>query len=303
MRLGLRRPGAGSRGSRPPKPPPRPVSVHQYRRRRLAAALLALFLVVGVGLTGRVLLYDLGLADVAQVTVTGAATIPVRQVMEAAAVTPGGPLAAVDLAAVAGRVARLPAVESTRVRRAWPHTVAVDITERVPVAVTRDVHGPALVDRTGVVYPGEAVPGLPTLSVPWAGTDDPATLAAVAVLAALPEPVRAEVRTVTVPSREGLPGAPPVTPQVTLGLTGDREVRWGAAERAADKVAVLVPLLGQAGRRYDVSSPELPTIRPCSTQSAAAAPVRAAPVRRVRPGRRSHDRDRVSPVGRATGGL
>jgi cell division protein FtsQ len=253
------------RARRKPQPPPRRVSVVQYRRRRLAAALIALVLVVGLGLTGRILLYDLKLADVEQVRVTGTAGVAVKDVLDAAAVPSGAPLASVDLGAVAARVARLPAVESTRVGRNWPHTVSVEITERVPVAVTRDEQGPALVDRSGVVYPGGSVPGLPTLTVPRVGTDDPATMAAVAVLAALPAQVRAQVLTVEVPApREGTPpdAAGQLTPQVTLGLTDDREIRWGAAERAADKAAVLLPLLAQTGRRYDVSSPELPTIRP-----------------------------------------
>ena len=58
------------------------------------------------------------------------------------------------------------------------------------------------------------------------------------------------------------PPAPPGAPQVTLGLTDDREVRWGGPERGEEKAGVLLPLLGQTGHRYDVSSPELPTIRP-----------------------------------------
>ncbi len=253
------------RTRRRPAAPPRRATVVQYRRRRLAAALIALVLVVGLGLTGRILLYDLQLADVEQVQVTGTATVAVKDVLDAAAVTPGAPLASVDLGAVAGRVARLPAVESARVGRSWPNTVAVDITERVPVAITRNEQGAALVDRSGVVYPGGSRPGLPTLTVPRVGTDDPATMAAVAVLAALPAQVRTQVLTVEVPApRDGTPpdAAGQLSPQVTLELTEDREIRWGAAERAADKAAVLLPLLAQTGRRYDVSSPELPTIRP-----------------------------------------
>jgi cell division protein FtsQ len=252
------------RSRRPPQAPARRMSPrYYYRRRRLAAALVALVLVVGLGLTGRILLFDLHLADVDEVRVTGTSVVAVPDVLKAAAVTPGIPLASVDLSAVAGRVARLPAVESARVGRSWPHAVAVDITERVPVADTRDEQGPALVDRSGVVYPGAPVPGLPTLTAPRVGTDDPATLAAVAVLAAVPAPVRDQVLTVDVTVEPAAPdGTPPGAPQVTLGLTEDREIRWGTADRPADKAAVLGPLLGQTGRRYDVSSPELPTIRP-----------------------------------------
>jgi cell division protein FtsQ len=85
---------------------------------------------------------------------------------------------------------------------------------------------------------------------------DPATVAAVTVLAALPDPVRAQVQFAR--ATVAAPGAPG---QVTLGLTEDREVRWGAPDRTAEKGAVLVALLTQTGRVYDVSSPDLPTVR------------------------------------------
>ena len=52
-------------------------------------------------------------------------------------------------------------------------------------------------------------PGLPTLTVPAAGTDDPATLAAVAVLDALPEPVRGQVLTVEVGAADAAGRPPP----------------------------------------------------------------------------------------------
>jgi cell division protein FtsQ len=84
------------------------------------------------------------------------------------------------------------------------------------------------------------------------------------VLAALPAQLHGDVLTVDVgaadPSRP-VPAAQ-ATNQVTVGLTGDREIHWGGPDRAAEKAAVLLPLLGQSGHRYDVSSPELPTIRP-----------------------------------------
>lgn len=219
-------------------------------------------LVIGVLLLGgivvgvRVLLYDSGLFDVENVAVTGAVTIPVADVLSAAAVPTGGPLAEVDSAGVAGRVATLPAVASVEVGRSWPHTVAVDVVERVPLAVVVTPTGDALVDKGGVVYAGPAAPGLPRLTFGAVGPDDPATQAALAALVQLPAPVRAEVRTID--AHIGAIGAPG---QVTFGLSGDRQVRWGAPERGPEKAAVLVPLLTQPGRVYDVTSPDLATIR------------------------------------------
>jgi cell division protein FtsQ len=161
----------------------------------------------------------------------------------------------VDTAAVADRLRALPAVASAEVERDWPHAVAVHAVQRTPVAAVQTAGGPALVDDTGAVFPGPAVPGLPGLTVASAGPADPATRAAVAVLSALPDAVRGQVLTA---SSSAAPGGGP--PQVVLGLTDSREVHWGSAERTTDKAAVLVPLLSQPGRIYDVTSPDLPTI-------------------------------------------
>jgi cell division protein FtsQ len=181
--------------------------------------------------------------------------VSAQQLRDAAAVPLGGPLIAVDTDAVAARVAALPAVAAVDVGRDWPHTVSVHVVQRRPVAVVQTSHGPGLVDAAGAVFPGPAVAGLPGLAVATPGPADPATLAAVAVLAALPPQVRDQVLTVTAAAGPG--GGPG---QVTLGLSGQREVRWGSAERSADKAAVLGPLLTQPGRLYDVTSPDLPTI-------------------------------------------
>lgn len=227
-----------------------------FRRRRIAAAVAALVLLVALGFGVRALLYDAGLADIEGVTVTGAATVPVREVVAAADVPLGRPLASADTVAIAERVAKLPGVASVQVGRSWPHTVIVEIVERVPVATAQTPQGTELVDATGVVYTGPMRPGLARLSFGAVGPQDPSTVTALAALTALPEPVRAQVLTVDVSvAGEGADG------QVMFGMTENRQVRWGTVDRPADKVAVLVPLLTQPGKVYDVTSPDLPTIR------------------------------------------
>ncbi|GAA5119487.1 cell division protein FtsQ/DivIB [Pseudonocardia adelaidensis] len=262
------RPGRARRGdralaerpvARPPRDPeripPRPVSRERYRRRRLAALLIGTVLLVGLAFGARVLVYDAGLFDVEAVQVTGTATVPEADVLAAAAVPTGVPLAAIDTDAVATRVAALPPVESVSVGRSWPHTVTVVVTERVPVATVSTAQGPALVDRSGVVYRGAPAEGLPRLTTtPRSG--DPATLAAVAVLASLPDALRAQVETAG--ASVVAPGAPG---QVTLSLADGKEVRWGTPDRDGEKAAALGALLTQPGTVYDVTSPDLPTIR------------------------------------------
>lgn len=242
--------------TRPAPAPPirRPPQV--YRRRRTAAALVTVLLVAAVGLVVRVVLYDSGLFDVRGVQVEGVTTVAAGDVESAAAVPLGAPLASIDTAAVAGRVAALPAVATASVARAWPHTVTVTVRERVPVATATTPSGVQLVDADGVVYPGAGPPGLPQLTFGAVGPADPSTRSALTALATLPPPLRAQVLTVdaTVAGAD-VPG------QVTFGLTDGRRVVWGTDDRAAEKAAVLVPLLTQPGHVFDVTSPDLPTIR------------------------------------------
>lgn len=227
-----------------------------YRRRRAAAALVAVVVLAALGTGAWTVFYRSGLLLVDRVTVDGTVALPPSAVLTAADVPTGGPLASVDVHGVAERVAALPAVASAHVDRSWPHTVAITVVERTAVASITTPSGVQLVDAGGAVFPGTPAPGLPRLALWSAGPGDPATTAALTALGALPAPVRSQVETVGA-TLSG-PGA---TGQVTFGLSGDRRVDWGGPDRAAEKAAVLVPLLTQPGHVFDVSSPDLPTVR------------------------------------------
>ena len=82
----------------------------------------------------RVLLYDAGLANVEEVTVTGLVTVPEQVVRDAAAVPAGRPLISTDTGGVADRVAAVEGVAAVTVRRAWPHTVEIEVTEIKPTS-------------------------------------------------------------------------------------------------------------------------------------------------------------------------
>ena len=80
--------------------------------------------------------------------------------------------------------------------------------------------------------------------------DDPATRAAVSVLAAIPRQLHAQVVEVTAKT----PG------DVQLALADGRLVKWGSAENSERKAAVLAPLLTRPGKTYDVATPDFPTV-------------------------------------------
>jgi cell division protein FtsQ len=96
-----------------------------------------------------------------------------------------------------------------------------------------------------------APPRLPVLRVQRLGQADPATRTALKVLATLPEDVLRRVREVRAPSGQW----------VSLRLSDGRMVIWGDAERPVEKARVLKTLLRTPAASYDVSSPDVVTVK------------------------------------------
>ena len=63
-----------------------------------------------------------------------------------------------------------------------------------------------------------------------------------------------------VASQVGRVAAPSVA-SITLTLTDGRVVVWGTNDRTEEKAEKLGALLTQPGHTYDVSSPDLPTVK------------------------------------------
>ncbi|MFF0246815.1 cell division protein FtsQ/DivIB, partial [Streptosporangium sandarakinum] len=190
---------------------------------------------------------------VREIRVTGNAVLPVEEIRRATGVAAGRPLATVDVAEVKAKVGAIRRVESVSVSRDWPGTLAVRVVERRPAAVVPQGDRAALVDRHGVVIEVRDVapPGLPTLRVDRPGAGDPATVAALAVVGALPESLAGRVAEVAAPSPE----------TVSLRLKDGRTVVWGGRDRSADKARILATLLRSRADTYDVSSPEVVTVK------------------------------------------
>jgi cell division protein FtsQ len=187
-----------------------------------------------------------------EIEVTGVRTIPADTVRAAAAIEPGSPLVRLDTDQVRDRVAKLPKVFQVNVSRSFPGTVVIEVVERTPVAVAPASDGVHLVDGTGLDFEviARAPAGLPKLTVAGIGPDDPATRAAVTVLAAVPAQLRGVVVEVTAKT----PG------DVQLALADGRLVKWGGVDASARKAAVLAPLLTRRGKVYDVATPDFPTV-------------------------------------------
>ncbi|MEB3034961.1 cell division protein FtsQ/DivIB [[Mycobacterium] nativiensis] len=213
----------------------------------LATLLVVLFLIV-FGL----LLYFTPLMSVRDFEITGLAALTRDEVVEVANVRMGTPLLQIDTGVVAERVATIRRVASARVQRQYPSALGIAVVERVAVVFKDFPDGPHLFDRDGVDFAtAPPPPTLPVFDVDHPGPTDPASRAALQVMTALAPEVAGQISRVAAPS----------VASITLTLADGRVVVWGNTDRTAEKAQKLAALLTQPGHTYDVSSPDLPTVR------------------------------------------
>ncbi len=220
----------------------------QWRRRwRVWRYALVGLLLLGLVATATWAVYGSDLLTVEAVEVSGGSALSDQDVIDAAAVPLGVPLATADLRSVELRVGALAQVRSVEVTRQWPHTIAIDVQERIPVAVVAIGDELRGLDRDGQVLDAlsRAPSGLPRVESTRAATSE-ALAEAAHVVAALPSDLSARVDHVEVETVD----------QITLVLRDQRVVRWGSAEQSEQKAAVLAVLLDQPpSANYDVSVP------------------------------------------------
>jgi cell division protein FtsQ len=198
---------------------------------------------------------------VTDVRVTGTDDLPSAEVLDAAGVTDGTPLARVDVDSVRTRVQAIADVREATVTREWPHTVVIEVAEREPVAVV-DIGGRLrALDQEGVVFDSyRSAPGdLPRVTT-QSGAGREALEEAAAVVSALPDDLATRVDHVEVATVD----------QVSLALRDGRTVVWGSADDSDLKAEVLVAMLGEAAppagadgpADIDVSVPGRPSFLP-----------------------------------------
>jgi cell division protein FtsQ len=227
----------------------KPVGRGKVRGLKLVVwTVLLVVLFVGLGL----LLYFTPIMAARNVVITGLGAVTQEEVVAAAAVKEGTPLLQVNTDDVAERVATIRRVGTARVQREYPSTLRITVVERVPIVVKDYPDGPHLFDRDGVDFAtAPPPPNLPYLDADNPGPNDPSTRAALEVMTALRPEVAGQVARVSAPS----------VAAVTLTLVDGREVIWGTTERTEEKAQKLAALLTQPGHTYDVSSPDLPTVK------------------------------------------
>jgi cell division protein FtsQ len=219
--------------------------------RGLRLFLVSLLLIVAATAAGLVLYFTPAMSA-RSIVVTGIGAVTREEVLDAAQVRLGTPLLQVNTDGIADRVAAIRRVASARVQREYPSALRITIIERIALVVKDFPDGPHLFDRDGVDFAtAPPPPAVPYIDVDNPGPTDPTTRAALAVLTALRPEVAAQVGRIAAPS----------VASITLTLADGRTVIWGTNDRTEEKAEKLAALLTRPGRTYDVSSPDLPTVR------------------------------------------
>ncbi|MEV6064612.1 cell division protein FtsQ/DivIB [Nocardia asteroides] len=191
--------------------------------------------------------------SVRTVRVDGLAAVSQEEVRGKLEIPDGRSMLRIDTTAIAQRVAAIPKVRSVRVQRKFPSTVLVTVVERTPVLYIESPDGAHLIDAESVEFAIEpASPiGVPELITEGAFTGPAAAKAAVDVLVTLPPALSVQVGEVVARSIS----------DVSLNLRDGRKVVWGGTGDGERKAAVVLPLLTREGTVFDVSSPNLVTVK------------------------------------------
>ncbi len=219
------------------------------------------------------------LAAVRHVHIAGNARTSADAIESAAGVARKPPMIDVDPGAAAAAVRRLPWIATATVRRQWPATIDISVTERRPVAVVGfGTPSPVMVDASGrivslagginlpvVITDGDpALGGMPggpppaqLLTVPAPGPPgsqiDAAYAPGIAVASDLTPTLLARLTKIVV-SADGT---------VRLGLIGGASALLGTADDVGDKLTAVETLLDRTtvGRgRIDVTVPSAPVV-------------------------------------------
>lgn len=234
------------------------------RRLQILTALAAVALVAGLSFG----ISRTPLMDVDRISIDGGGARS-AEILESSGFSTEVPMLSLDLDRAERSITSLPWVRSARVWRDWPGTVRITVEPRVPVAEVPAVGGrTVLIDAHGYAVdwaPASAEPGgLPRVAVPFTGRlGDIHTTAdgPLAVVAAMPEDLRAWVSAVTLDPDNG---------QMGLQLIGGAKVVLGEQNLLDDKISAVRAVLAGSEldciTEIDVIMPDISTVtrhQPC----------------------------------------
>ena len=189
---------------------------------------------------------------VRKVVVSGQQQLQTEQIITAAQVPMGTPLALQDVDAIARRATTLPPVQSASVTRRWPDTIKVTVTERRPLLAIRQMGGFTLVDHEGVAYAESASRPDGVMLVEVNPADRLLLQQVGTVTAAISGGLGRRVTTVAATNAD----------RIVVKLKSGVTVNWGSAADSPLKADIVTALLkSKHPASIDVSSPHNPAAR------------------------------------------
>lgn len=222
-------------------------SGRRRRERIVVLGLIAVVLVTGLAW----LFFGSGALRVEQVRVSGAGWLPVAQVEQAAQVPVGQAMASVSLSGIAERVSHLAPVHEVTVRRAWPHTIVIEVTLRTVAVQRQGTDGYQWVDAKGVVFWVSPKPQPGVIQVQTPDANQRLLRDAATVAGSLTGQLKAKTVRITLTSPDN----------IVLELSTKQRIEWGSAEDSATKAQVAAVLMTHPVTVINVSAPGRPTTR------------------------------------------
>lgn len=229
------------------------IAARRARERRRHLLVVSILGAIALLLAG--LVYLVGYSSVlasSRVVVSGNSLVTTDEVLQAANVPLGVPLARLDTEPVADRVATLAPVDEVRVSTRWPNQVRIVVRERVGVFQRQQGSRWQVVDADGVVF--RTLPkqqsGLPVATSKGIETELLADVAT--VVGSLTPALRAQLAQVRCAGSD----------EIEVVLKGGQRIIWGGADQSTTKAQVAQALVGQGKfTLINVTSPAYPTSR------------------------------------------
>ncbi|GAA1764649.1 cell division protein FtsQ/DivIB [Nostocoides vanveenii] len=185
------------------------------------------------------------------VRITGSSELVRSIAKKVTASAVGVPVLRVDTGSLEAQIEADSRVADATVRRGLPRSLVVEVVARLPVLGVEKAKGQVdLVDIQGVVAERvtKAPAGVPVVSSASGQVSPAGVEAALDLLTALPESLRAKVQNLRIDATESM--------SFRVGAT---TVTWGGADRAEVKARLVQILLTKKPATIDVSAPDTPT--------------------------------------------
>lgn len=213
------------------------------RVQKIIAGLVALIVLLGV------LMYAVPILKVAQIDVQGTTHADVEAIREASTINVGDNMLRLDMASAAKGVSSVAWVEKVTVKRSWPTTVTVEVTEHNAVGYVMDGDTPHVVDENGQVFLTGVKPE-GALEFKKTKPDDARAIdSASKVLQTLSPELRGKLEGIEAGSADSIRLFFP-----------NQVVYWGSSDRADEKAEATRIVLGRKGN-WNVSNPAMPTVK------------------------------------------